>query len=443
MNKRLALASHGLVLAAVVLGACAPASTPAPTSMPATDMPAMATETRVPPTLAPTMTAEATEMMPTESMATEMAGMGTPSAMMDAAELRVALDRLLGEHVILASAATGAALAGRDDEFKAAADALDANSVDVSKAIGSVYGPDAEAAFLPLWRKHIGFVVDYTTGLATKDMAKQDQAVSDLVAYTQDFGAFLASANPNLPKDTVAELVKTHVLTLKAVIDAQAAGDPVMTYAKLREAFAHMDMLAGALAGGIAMQFPDKYGGMADSSAAELRVALNQLLSEHVALAASATSAALAGRDDEFKAAADALDANSVDVSKAIGSVYGPDAEAAFLPLWRKHIGFVVDYTTGLATKDMAKQDQAVSDLVAYTQDFGAFLASANPNLPKDTVAELVKTHVLTLKAVIDAQAAGDPVMTYAKLREAFAHMGMIADPLAAAIVKQFPEKYN
>jgi hypothetical protein len=47
-------------------------------------------------------------------------------------------------------------------------------------------------AFLPLWRKHIGFVVDYTTGLAAKDKAKQDKAVADLVAYTQDFGAFLA-----------------------------------------------------------------------------------------------------------------------------------------------------------------------------------------------------------------------------------------------------------
>ena len=43
--------------------------------------------------------------------------------------------------------------------------------------------------------------------------------------YTQDFGAFLASANPNLPKNMVAELVKDHVLTLKDVIDAQAPGD--------------------------------------------------------------------------------------------------------------------------------------------------------------------------------------------------------------------------
>ncbi|HYM68369.1 MAG TPA: hypothetical protein VEZ44_02130 [bacterium] len=182
---------------------------------------------------------------------------------------------------------------------------------------------------------------------------------------------------------------------------------------------------------------------MTDSAALGLRVALNNLLQEHAYLAAMATGAALEGRTDDFKAAAGALDANSVDVSKAIGSVYGTGAEQAFLPLWRKHIGFVVDYTTGLATNDKAKQDKAVTDLVAYTQDFGAFLHSANPNLPVDAVAGLVKEHVLTLKAVIDAQAAKDPVKADQALRMAGGHMAMIADPLAAAIVKQFPDKFQ
>src|SRR5258707_7222361 len=113
--------------------------------------------------------------------------------------------------------------------------------------------------------------------------------------------------------------------------------------------------------------------------AAGLRVGLNALLSEHVYLAAAATRAALAGRQPEFEAAAAALDANSVDVARAIGSVYGPDAEKAFLPLWRRHIGMVVDYTVGVATSDRARQDNAVNDLVGYTQDFGAFLSRAKP----------------------------------------------------------------
>ena len=377
------------------------------------------------------------------AQATSPNGANGATSVTKAAELRASLNYLMGEHILLASSATGAALAGRDAQFKAAAAALDANSVDISKAIGSVYGQDAQDAFLPLWRRHIGFVVDYTVGVATKDKARQDKAVTDLVQYTQDFGAFLASANPNLPKDAVAELVKTHVLTLKDVIDAQAAGDQPKAFMATRTAYAHMGMIADPLAGAIVKQFPDRFPGSTMSAAAGLRSTLTMAFQEHTYLAARATGAALGGRDAEFKAAVAALDANGVDISKAIGSVYGQGAGDAFLPLWRRHIGFVVDYTVGVATKDQAKQQKAVEDLVGYSQDFGAFLASANPNLPKDVVAGLVKDHILTLKPVIDAQAAGDQPKVYTMLRSATVHMRMIADPLAEAIVKQFPQKFG
>jgi hypothetical protein len=370
------------------------------------------------------------------------AGSNPPTSSTPAAGLRVGLDALLSEHVYLAAAATNAALGARQLEFEAAAAALDANSVDVAKAIGSVYGPDAEQAFLPLWRKHIGMVVDYTVGVATGDRAKQDKAVADLLGYTQDFGAFLSSANPNLPKAVVADLVKHHVLTLKAVIDAQAARDQDRAFVALRTGAGHMQMIGDPLAGAIVKQFPNKIAGATDTRAASLRTALNLALREHVYLASAATGAALGGREPEFKAAAAALDANSVDVAKAIGLVYGADAEQAFLPLWRKHIGMVVDYTVGAATNDRARQDKAVADLVGYTQDFGAFLSAANPNLPKAVVADLVKHHVLTLKDVIDAQAAKDPGRAFVAERAGAAHMQMIADPLAEAIVKQFPDSF-
>src|SRR5258705_10878717 len=184
---------------------------------------------------------------------------------------------------------------------------------------------------------------------------------------------------------------------------------------------------------------------MATSStkASGLRSTLNTLFQEHIYPAADATGAALGGREAEFKAAAAALDANSVSISKAIGSVYGQGAEEAFLPLWGKPIGLVVEYQVGVATNDKAKQDKAVADLIGYTQDFGAFLQSANPNLPKSVVADLVKHHVVTLKEVIDAQASKDQAKTYLAMRTAAGHMQMIADPLAEAIVKQFPDKFG
>ncbi len=181
---------------------------------------------------------------------------------------------------------------------------------------------------------------------------------------------------------------------------------------------------------------------MQSKAANDLRVALNQLLAEHATLAAAATQAALRGRKSEFESAAAALDMNSQDIAGAIGSVYGKDAGDAFLPLWRKHIGFVVDYTTAKATGSKKKQDKAVQDLLQYASDFGAFLNSAAPALPKEAVADLVKTHIVSLKEVIDAQAARDYKLAFAKLRAASHHMQMIADPLADAIAAQFPDKF-
>lgn len=176
---------------------------------------------------------------------------------------------------------------------------------------------------------------------------------------------------------------------------------------------------------------------------ADLRVAVNLLLAEHVDLAGAATGWAMMGMNKNFTAAAGALDANSVDLANAIGLVYGDGAKDAFLPLWRKHIGFYVNYVTSTIKQDMGGRDQAVADLMGYAKDFGAFLNAANPNLPADAVESLVKEHVVTLAAMADAQANQDWAKAYEAQRKAAAHMQMISDALAGAIVTQFPERFG
>lgn len=177
------------------------------------------------------------------------------------ADLRVAVNLLLAEHVNLAAAATGWAMMSMDRNFKAAAGALDANSVDLANAIGLVYGDGAKEAFLPLWRKHIGFFVDYTMATIKQNKAGREKAVADLMNYAKDFGAFLNAANPNLPADAVEALVKEHAVTLAAVVDAQANQDWPKAYELQRKAAAHMQMISDALAGAIVKQFPDRFGG--------------------------------------------------------------------------------------------------------------------------------------------------------------------------------------
>lgn len=465
---RLLVASSVPVVLA--LSACSPSQTAAPTSAAAKPTQAAASPA---PTTAPASSGSpsaaaspASAMSPMPAMsASPSAAAGSaspvarpaaspmaspsPAAMAQAtdikgaADLRTVLDDLLQEHVYLAASATGAALGGRDDEFKAAAETLDANSVQLSKVIGAAYGGQAEQSFLALWRKHIGFFVDYTQGAAGKDQAKQDKARQDLDSYRADADAFFSGANDNLPKGAVADLLIPHTRTLLAVIDAQADEKPDDAFANLKMAADHMHMIGDPLAAATAKKFPDKFPGSSDASAAGLQATLNQLLQEHVYLAGAATNAAGNGRDDEFKVAAATLDKNSVELSQAIGSAYGPQAEQAFLPLWRKHIGFFVDYTQGAAAKDDAKKAQAAANLDGYRADADAFFSGANDNLPKGAVADLLKPHVTQLAGAVDSQVSHDYPKAYKTLKEAADHMRAIGDPLAAATAKKFPDKFQ
>ncbi len=378
---------------------------------------------------------------PVASQAKAATGEGSNSG---ASELRATLTSQLTDHVYLASIAVAKGVGNGLDsgEFKAAAGTLDKNSIALSKSIGSVYGDPAGKQFLSLWRKHIGFFVDYTKAKATKNEAAATKAKAALDGYRTDFGAFIGAANPNLPADAVAEELKPHVNSLFKAIDAVVAGSPD-TYKLVSAAASHMPMTAKVLAGGIAKQFPEKFSGNSDSGAADLRALLTSQLTDHVYLASIAIDTGVnAGLDSKaFTAAAGALDENSVALSTSIGSVYGDPAGKQFLALWRKHIGFFVDYTKGKATKNDKAASKALAALDGYRADFGAFIGGANPNLPADAVAAELKPHVESLAAAIRADVQGSP-KTFDRIATAASHMPMTAKVLAGGIVKQFPDKF-
>ena len=390
-------------------------------------------------------TAESTvpESMTPESMSPEASHAmgGDADITSDAANLRTDLDYLLGEHLILAAKATGAALDGRTDQFTAYGGLLNTNGTDLGAAIGSVYGDEAEDEWNRIWSAHNGFFVDYTTGVATDDAALSDGAVEDLTTiYVPEFSAFLAGAT-GMPEEAIAGLVTDHVLQTKAVVDAQASGDWEAAYEAIRAAYAHMQMIGDALAPAIAEG--NEIDGEAITAGVDFRVALNQLLQEHLFLASFATDAALGGRTDEFAAAGAALNTNGTDLGGAIGGLFGQEAEDEWNRIWSAHNGFFVDYTTGVASDDMAMHDQAVSDLTeTYVPEFSAFLAGPT-GLPEDALAELITEHVLTTKAIVDAQGSGDAAGAADADREAAMHMRMLGDPLAEAIVAAQPESFE
>jgi hypothetical protein len=172
-----------------------------------------------------------------------------------AAYLRVTLDRLLGEHAVLAMNATNLGVTG-SKAFAAAAEALDRNSIALSQAIGSIYGKQAGKTFLDgpfMWRAHVKFFVDYTVATAKKDEAAKNRAVANLKTYTVRFGDFLAGAT-GLPKLAVRNDLLGHVLELKGQLDAYADHRYATAATMYQHAYDHMFMTGDLLAGAIAKQ---------------------------------------------------------------------------------------------------------------------------------------------------------------------------------------------
>jgi len=367
----------------------------------------------------------------TSSKVTGAAATTTP-----AAELRAALTDLLTQHVYLAGIALKTAVEKggnlKDPAVVAAVTTLDGNSVALSKAVGSAY-PDAEKPFLESWRQHIGFFVNYTLGEATKNTAMMNKAKADLDGYRTSFGQLINSVVPELPADAVAKELIPHVNTLYAAIDALVTGKGD-AFALLSKAADHMPMTADILAGGIAKN--KKLAGDPDDAASNLRSGLTYLLDSHVDLAGIALVQAVQKggnlKDPSVVAAVNALDANSVALSKAVGSAY-PDAEKPFLESWRQHIGFFVNYTLGKATKNTAMANKAKADLDGYRTSFGQLINSVVPELPADAVAKELIPHVQTLLDTIDALVAGKTTV-FADLEMAAMHMPGTAKILSGGI---------
>jgi hypothetical protein len=185
-----------------------------------------------------------------------------------ASELRVSLDRLLGEHLVLAAEAMRAAI-GSSPDTAAARQALDANADDLSGAIGSVYGDAARSSFAQVWRAHLDAYLAYIDAVAAGDQARAGAARTSLEAYGRVFGEFLAKVNPHLTADAVAGLISHHTQALLAMVDAYRRGDAQQAYAVVGEAYAHMFTVGDALAGAISAQFPKQFKDLAGAPATD------------------------------------------------------------------------------------------------------------------------------------------------------------------------------
>ena len=200
--------------------------------------------------------------MAAEADAAAMAD-ATPAPAADAAavpapQLQAAMRDLWHGHIVHARDYAIAVKAGDDAGATAAADAVVENAKQISAAVAGFYGDAGGTQMLQLLAGHWGAVKALTDTRAQGDDAGATQAMSDLTANAGAIATFLAAANPNLPEDTVRGLMLAHGAHHSQQINLILAGDTAGEATEWTAMQAHMDMIADALAGAIAKQFPDK-----------------------------------------------------------------------------------------------------------------------------------------------------------------------------------------
>jgi hypothetical protein len=172
-----------------------------------------------------------------------------------------------------------------------------------------------------------------------------------------------------------------------------------------------------------------------------LQAALRDLWHGHIVHARDYALAVHAHKDADAKQAADAVVANAKQISGAVAGFYGKAGGDRMMELLGGHWGAVKALTDARAKGDSTAADKATSDLNANAGEIAKFLSSANPNLPEDTVRGLMLAHGAHHSQLIEQIMAGDTsgeATTWTAMQQ---HMDTIADALAGAIAKQFPDK--
>jgi hypothetical protein len=175
--------------------------------------------------------------------------------------------------------------------------------------------------------------------------------------------------------------------------------------------------------------------------APQLQAAMRDLWHGHIVAARDYALAKHAGNDADAKKAADAVVANAKQIAGAVAGFYGDAGGDRMMELLGGHWGAIKALTDARAKDDTAAADKAMNDLTANAGEIAKFLAGANPNLPEDTVRGLLLAHGAHHSQQIQLIMADDTAGEATNWTAMQQHMDGIADALAGAIAKQFPDK--
>lgn len=135
--------------------------------------------------------------------------------------------------------------------------------------------------------------------------------------------------------------------------------------------------------------------------------------------------------------------ANAKQIAASIEPFYGKPASEKLFNLLGGHYGAIKQYLDAVVKADKTKQDLAQKAMVTNGGEIAVFLGSANPNLPIETLRGMLLAHGGHHVQQIHQLQAKEYVQEAQTWEAMKTHMYAIADALAAALAKQFPEKMS
>ncbi|HEV2029977.1 MAG TPA: hypothetical protein VGS16_15835 [Candidatus Dormibacteraeota bacterium] len=329
-----------------------------------------------------------------------------------AADLRVRLNLLLGEHVMLV-AKQAVAASNHTDEYAGYLALLSANGNSLLDTMRAAFGNTAANQLDQAWAIQNGYLIDYTIGLVTHNDNKSNGAMSGLVnGFVPRFAKLITSLT-QLPLDSMTQLETAQLANTKTMIDDEIAQSYTKLYADLRVAYASSSSMGDALAIRVAQVFPDKFPGDPSSKAVDVRASLNTLLQEHAYVTTMMSDAGIAGRGAEAASALGAVAGVHADLGPIISFLLGTATRTQFDQLWGIRDATLFAYAN---SSDAGARQRLTGSFVVQFSALTAAPASA------------VRDQVLATLRVMDDQRAKSYEQATNDDRAAAAAMQPVAD---------------
>jgi len=175
---------------------------------------------------------------------------------------------------------------------------------------------------------------------------------------------------------------------------------------------------------------------------AQARAAMRDLWVGHIFWVRNVVFETFAKNTSATKAAEAQVVANAKQIGGTIEPFYGRPAADKLFTLLAGHYGAIKDYLTATVKKNQKAEAGATDEITANAEQIADFLSGANPNLPKDTLMELLSAHgghhIQEIQDVAAKHYEAE-AKTWSEMR---GHIYVIADALVDALAKQFPDKF-